>query len=137
MAYDAQGHASFEYGKYQVTGLVVVGVPQVTPLGTPDAGSFSPDGTITITISNSLVGGEHAGDVLGSIFARTFTVNGSTTARSTTAIDSLFATNSALVGTLYCSAPTVTTIAENDQRIAYSTGWHRLTTSPRSAAASE
>jgi hypothetical protein len=126
MVTDAQGHVTYQYGTYQVTSAVVVGIPQVNPIGAPDSGSFTPDGTITIAISNSLVGGVKAGDLLGALLGRTFTLTGSATARSTTAIDTVFGSSYLLAGNLYCSPPTVSVIEDNDPRIAYSTGWHHI-----------
>ena len=133
MVSDAQSHVTFEYGQYEVVSAVVTGVPQVTPLGTPDAASFTPDGTITITISNALVGGVQAGDVLGGMFGRTFLLVGSTVPSGRAAIDGLFGGQYTLVGNGYCSAPTVSTIEDDDARIAYSTGWHHVGNAAASA----
>ncbi len=57
---------TYDYGTVTATG----GVP--TRRGAADAGSFTPDGTIRITIANSKVGSPMRGSVLGGIDGRTF-----------------------------------------------------------------
>ena len=111
----------------QVVGLVL-GVPKTTKVGTPDGGTYSPDGTIAITIANSKVGSPKGGDLLGSVYGRTFTITGNTTTRSNTAID-LTATDGmyGLAGNARCAPPVVTTCVEDDSsQIAYDNGWHKV-----------
>lgn len=103
---------TFEYGTavVNVVGLVV-GVPQTTKVGDADATSFMrADGTITIVIPKSAVGNPKTGDLSGSIFGRTFTITGNTTARSNTAIDTVFANSYngtyRLVGNASCQQAT-------------------------------
>jgi hypothetical protein len=92
---DNNSQVTFEYGtaEVQVVGLVL-GVPVTSRVGTPDAGTnYTPDGTITIVIDKSKVGSPKPGDLLGGILGRTFTLTGNTTTRSTTALDTAFASS--------------------------------------------
>jgi hypothetical protein len=135
MTSDDNANVTFEYGTavVQVVGLVL-GVPVTTKVGTPDDGRFAADGTITITVANTKVGTPKAGDLLGSIYGRTFLITGTTTTRSTTAID-LTGTGDAyaLVGNGYCAPPVVTCYEDNDPHIAYGNGWH-LISDPNASA---
>jgi hypothetical protein len=98
MTTDTNGAVSFEYGTAVVNVVVAVGVPVTSKAGAADTASkYAPDGTITIVVANDKVGNPKAGDLLGGIFARTFTLTGNTTTRSNTAIDTSFA--SAFSGT--------------------------------------
>jgi hypothetical protein len=87
MTSDAGGAVSFEYGFVDtpVVGLAV-GDPQTTALGTPDAGSFTPAGLITIAIARDKVGNPQTGDLLGGISVRTY-ADSTNKVRSTNAID--------------------------------------------------
>ena len=87
MTSDSSGAVSFEYGTVAtpVIGLVL-GDPQTTKKGTPDAGSFTPAGLITIAISRDKVGNPQTGDLLGAFSVRTFSDN-TNKVRSTLAVD--------------------------------------------------
>jgi hypothetical protein len=85
---------SFEYGTIQTLSVVVVGIPQENPLGTPEAGSnYNADGTITILIDKSKVGSPAPGDLLGAVNGRTFNTGDTppeTLERSTALVDHTF-----------------------------------------------
>jgi hypothetical protein len=87
MTSDSTGATSFEYGTVAtpVVGLVL-GDPQTTKVGTPDAGSFTPAGHITIAISRKKIGNPQTGDLLGGISVRTY-ADSTNKVRSTNAID--------------------------------------------------
>jgi hypothetical protein len=87
MTKDANGVVTFEYGTVFVddTGIVV-GIPMTTPVGVPDAGSFTPDGLITIVLSKDKVANPKTGDLLGNFEVRTYNVV-SDVIRTTNAID--------------------------------------------------
>jgi hypothetical protein len=130
------GAPSFEYGTVAVTSAVLTAVGQFTPVGAPDAASgFAPDGTITIVIANDLVGGPRAGDLLGGVIGRTFLGGDQAATSSRVAIDTTdaLAEPYALIGNGAC-APAVTTCLEDDaSQIAYSNGWHLVSSSSASA----
>ncbi|MEA2163482.1 MAG: hypothetical protein QOK37_1609 [Thermoanaerobaculia bacterium] len=132
---DPSGVVSYEYGTIDLTDAVVTAVGQPHPLGTCDAEStYSPDGTIRLVISTSNVGNAVAGDVIGGLLARTFVTTGSVLTTSRTAIDTASTTNTYLmVGNGFCAPPTLTTIEDDDSRIAYSNGWHLLSDGNASA----
>jgi len=135
MSTDANSQPTFEYGtaKVAVVGLVL-GVPSTTKVGVPDVGSFTPDGTITITIANSKVGSPKAGDILGAIFARTFVLTGNQTTRSNTAVDQTAAGDPyVMVGNAYCAPPVTTCLEDDDSHISYANGWH-LVNDPNASA---
>ncbi|MEO5720811.1 MAG: dockerin type I domain-containing protein [Chthoniobacterales bacterium] len=73
MTKDAAGVVTYEYGTVD-TGVVglVLGVPETRPVGPPDAGSFTPDGLITIVLSKDKVGNVKTGDLLGNFAVRTY-----------------------------------------------------------------
>jgi hypothetical protein len=87
MTSDAGGAVSFEYGfvNTPVVGLVL-GDPQTTKIDAPDAGSFTPEGLITIAIARDKVGNPQTGDLLGGISVRTY-ADSTNKVRSTNAID--------------------------------------------------
>jgi hypothetical protein len=87
MTSDSGGATSFEYGTVAtpVVGLVL-GDPQTTKVGAPDAGSFTPAGQITIAISRDKIGNPQTGDLLGGISVRTFS-DSTNKVRSTLAVD--------------------------------------------------
>ncbi|HKP92749.1 MAG TPA: fibronectin type III domain-containing protein, partial [Chthoniobacterales bacterium] len=87
MTSDNTGAISFEYGTVAtpVIGLVL-GDPQTTKVGDPDAASFTPDGLITFAISRDKIGNPQTGDLLGGISVRTYT-DTTNKVRSTNAID--------------------------------------------------
>jgi BNR repeat-like domain/Dockerin type I domain len=117
MRTDSSGNATFDYGHVAtaVVGLVI-GVPTETKDGNA-TGSFSPDGTITITVPKSAVGNPQPGDLLGAVNGRTFTGDTSETQnleRSTLLVDHTFvkaqrdngapAATYTVVGNTACSA---------------------------------
>jgi hypothetical protein len=87
MSSDGSGVVSFDYGTVAtpVIGLVL-GDPQTTTVGTPDAGGFTPAGLITFAISRNKIGNPQASDLLGGISVRTFS-DSTNKVRSTLAID--------------------------------------------------
>ena len=97
---DAQGHVTYEYGSYGVTSAVATGVGQFTPLGPPDFGSWSADGTITIGIAKDQVGGPQAGDLLGKVTGRSYLVTGVAAQR---ALDVAYGTSYLVQGNAYCA----------------------------------
>ncbi len=123
---DNSGVVGYEYGTIDATSAVVTSVGQPHPLGALDAEStYLPDGTIRLVVSTSKIGNAVAGDILGGLLARTFVTTGSIVTSSRTAIDT--ASTSAtyiMVGNGFCAPPSVTTVEDNDSRIAYSSGWH-------------
>ena len=125
---DASGVVSYQYGTIDLTDAVVTSVGQPHPLGACDAESlYLQDGTIRLVISTSKIGNAVAGDVIGGLLARTFFTTGNVLTTSRTAVDTASTSNAYLmVGNNFCAPPTVTTIEDNDSRIAYSNGWHLL-----------
>lgn len=87
MSSDAGGAVTFDYGTVAtpVVGLVL-GDPQTTTVGTPDAGAFTPAGLITIAIARDKVGNPQTGDLIGGISVRTY-ADSTNKVRSTNAID--------------------------------------------------
>jgi hypothetical protein len=132
---DPTGVLAFQYGTIDLTSAVVTAVGQTHLLGSCDAEStYLPDGTIRLVLSTSKIGNAAAGDVLGGLLTRTFVTTGSVVTSSRTAIDTAATTNTYLmVGNNYCAPPTVTTIEDDDSRIAYSNGWHLLSDTNASA----
>ena len=96
---DAQGHATFEYGTYGVTSVVVTGVGAYTALGVPDFGSYTADGTITIGIDKALVGSSKAGDVLGAVTAKAYLLTGSASRQP---LDAAYGISYLVRGAGYC-----------------------------------
>jgi hypothetical protein len=123
---DPTGVLTYQYGTIDLTDAVVTSVGTLHPLGSCDAEStYSPDGTIRLVISTSKIGNAVAGDILGGLLARTFVTTGSVLTTSRTAVDTASTTASYLmVGNGFCAPPVVTTIEDDDSRIAYSSGWH-------------
>jgi hypothetical protein len=87
MNIDSNSVVSFEYGtvKTTTTGLVL-GTPNTRKVGTPDSGTFTTSGLITIILSKDKVGNPRKGDLLGAFSARTYS-NVQTLIRTTDAID--------------------------------------------------
>ena len=125
---DPTGVVAFQYGTIDLTSAVVTAVGQPHLLGDCDAEStFLADGTIRLVLSTSKIGNAVAGDVIGGLLARTFVTTGSLVTTSRSAIDTAATTATYLMaGNNFCAPPTVTTIEDNDSRIAYSNGWHLL-----------
>ncbi|HEX8651658.1 MAG TPA: hypothetical protein VF708_12530 [Pyrinomonadaceae bacterium] len=85
---DNAGQVSFEYGIVTNIDASPASTQQPMTLGPAEAGSnYTPDGMITIVISNSKVGNPAKGDLLGTVSGRTFAGNGDVTVRPTAAID--------------------------------------------------
>jgi hypothetical protein len=132
---DPTGVVTYEYGTIDLTKAVVTAVGVLHPLGFCDAEStYLADGTIRLVISTSKIGNAVAGDILGGLLARTFVSTGSVLTTSRTAIDTASTTNTYLmVGNGFCAPPAVTTLEDDDSRIAYSNGWHLLSDGNASA----
>jgi len=82
------GVASFEYGTVTTVEAVPTNTSTPNKIGAADSGSFDPaTGIITIVLSASKVGSPDAGDILGSLVARTFSGNGNETVKSQSAVD--------------------------------------------------
>jgi dockerin type I repeat protein len=93
MTTDQSGTPTFEYGTVATLSVVVVGVPEEHPLGTPDSANFDADGTITIFVDKSKVGNPQPGDLLGAVNGRTFNTGDTppeTLERSTAMVDHTF-----------------------------------------------
>jgi hypothetical protein len=87
MTKDAAGAVSYEYGTVFVDDTAIaVGIPTTSPVGPPDAGSFTPAGLITIVISKDKIGDVRTGDLLGNFEVRTYNVD-SEVIRTNNAID--------------------------------------------------
>jgi hypothetical protein len=65
---------------------IAVGIPTTSPVGPPDAGSFTPAGLITIVLSKDKIGEVRTGDLLGNFEVRTYNVD-SEVIRTNNAID--------------------------------------------------
>jgi len=70
---DASSTPSFEWGTLADAGVPAVFVISETKQGVPDSASFQSDGTITMTLSKSLVGNPAPGALLGGVNGRTIT----------------------------------------------------------------
>ncbi|HUQ32737.1 MAG TPA: Calx-beta domain-containing protein [Pyrinomonadaceae bacterium] len=82
------GAATFEYGIVSTVETVPTNTSTPSKLGAADSGSFDPTtGIITITVSASKIGGPKAGDIIGTLVARTFSGNGNETVKSQSAVD--------------------------------------------------
>ncbi|HEV7377640.1 MAG TPA: Calx-beta domain-containing protein [Pyrinomonadaceae bacterium] len=121
------GAATFEYGTVATVEAVPTNAGVPNKLGQADSGSFDPaTGIITITISASKVGGPKAGDIIGTLIARTFSGNGNETVKSQSAVDAsplagpvdpYTGASYKVVGNLNCSngsTPTTPTLSIND-----------------------
>lgn len=89
MISDATGVVTFEYGTIttQVVGLLI-GVPTANMIGYADPTSnFASDGTITIVVPKAQVGNPAAGDIMGSIAAKSY-ADPTNNLRSTLVLDS-------------------------------------------------
>jgi hypothetical protein len=87
MTKDAAGVVTFEYGTVFVDdSTILLGIPMTTPVGAPDAASFTPAGLITIVLSKDKVASPQTGDLLGNFEVRTYNVD-SEVIRTTNAID--------------------------------------------------
>lgn len=133
---DAAGAVTFEYGIARTLSAVLANVLPPTRLGDADPeSSFSPDGTITLVISADKVGAPEAGDLIGGLIARNFPVRQNQTLRGDSAADQAsFAATYKLVGNALCEnpPPTVNCFEDDDAHIAYSNGWHRVTSAQAS-----
>ena len=70
---DASSTPSFEWGTLADAGVPAVFVISETKQGVPDSANFQSDGTITMTLSKSLVGNPQPGTLLGGVNGRTIT----------------------------------------------------------------
>jgi hypothetical protein len=145
MTKDQNGVVTFEYGTVAtaVVGLVL-GVPTTTKVGTPDAGSFTTSGLITIAVSKDKVGNPEPGDLLGAFSVRTY-ANVDTRIRSTNAIDTTTnadandptanAATYALVGSASCQGPGGggNCIEDTDPQVQFDNGWHLISDPDASA----
>lgn len=103
MTSDSNGAITYEYGTVATATVgLVLGVPSTTKVGTPDSGSFTPAGLITIGIAREKVGNAQKGDLLGAMSARTYPVV-TDQIRSTTAADT---TGNATNNDLSANSPT-------------------------------
>ena len=92
---------TFEYGH---TAVLATGTTQQTKDGAADtASTFSADGTITLVIANSLVGGVKAGDSLVNVNGRTQLLVGAGGTGLLETIDSTASGRYILVGNAYCA----------------------------------
>lgn len=98
MSSDGTGAVSYDYGTVTTNGNVPVSS------GAADAGSYSADGTIRITISNSKIGNPHAGDTLATLSGRNFAGTGLATLTKTSATDSTADSSYTLVGNASCQS---------------------------------
>lgn len=73
MTKDASGNVTFDYGTVATATVgLVLGVQTTTRVGTPDAGSFTPSGFITIAVARNKVGNPQKGDLMGAFSSRTY-----------------------------------------------------------------
>src|SRR6266542_3801748 len=145
---------SFEYGTVTTIESVPANLSQPNRVGDADSGyTDQQNGTITLVLSAAKIGGPKAGDVIGGIIGRTFAGTGDESLRSNTAIDTTSNairdpyTGSAFLifGNTPCGptpTPTPTpsplpcngtAIEDDNATIAYSNGWHLVTSSSASA----
>ncbi len=133
---DENGAVSFEYGFAESLSLVLADVQPPFALGVPDDASFTPDGTITITIAADKVGGPKAGDLIGGVVGRTYPVRNDLTLRGNGAADDVSLGNTyMLVGNAFCQnpPPTINCFEDDDTRISYANGWHTASSAAASA----
>lgn len=129
MRTDDAGAVSFEYGEVAVTGLVVTSIGQPTRIGDADAdSSYAPDGTIRIVLSTNKIGDAVAGDLIGEVYARTYSDTGAVQTGSRAAIDATSAQSSTyrLVGNSWCAPPALSCLEDDDPRIDLSSGWYSV-----------
>jgi hypothetical protein len=93
--------AVFEYG--HMATLATGTSQQVTDGAADPSSTYSADGTITLVIDNSLVGGVKAGDILVNINGRTQILAGANGTGLLETIDSTAAGRYILVGNAYCA----------------------------------
>ena len=98
MTSDGAGAVSYDYGTVTSNGNVPVSS------GPADSGSYSPDGTIRITLSNSKVGNPQAGATLATLSGRNFAGTGLATLTKTSATDSTADSSYLLVGNASCQS---------------------------------
>lgn len=85
---DNTGVPSFEYGTVTTVEAVPANASIPNRIGAADSGSIDQSsGVITIVLSADKVGNPKAGDIVGSLIARTFAGNADQTLRSNSAID--------------------------------------------------
>ncbi|MGI8732005.1 MAG: fibronectin type III domain-containing protein [Pyrinomonadaceae bacterium] len=133
MNVDSAGAATFEYGIAQTLSAVVANASPAERLGAADPESgFNPDGTITLVISADKVGGPGAGDLIGALVARSYSVAQDITLRGDSASDvASLGSTYALVGNASCGS-TATCLEDDAAQLAYSSGWHQVADSDAS-----
>lgn len=97
MTSNGAGTVSYEYGTVTSQG----NVPRTR--GAADAGSFSKDGTIRITVSNSKVGDPKRRDSLSTLSGRNFAGNGLASLTKSSAADSTGDSSYSLAGNASCA----------------------------------
>ncbi|MFN2454052.1 MAG: Calx-beta domain-containing protein [Pyrinomonadaceae bacterium] len=107
MTSNAGGAVTYEYGTVTANGNVP------TTRGAADIGSYTADGTIRITISNSKVGNPQRGNSLGALSGRNFAGTGTGTLTKSSAADSTADVSYTLAGNSSCTlgTPTPTPVA--------------------------
>ena len=132
---DSNGVVGWEYGTIDVTSAVVTAVGQPHPLGAADSdSSYTPDGNIHIVLSTDKIGGPVAGDIIGGLVARTYTVTGQQLTTFRAAIDQTkTASTYPVVGNGFCAPPVINCLEDDATQIAYSNGWH-LVSDPDASA---
>jgi hypothetical protein len=121
------GVATFEYGTVTTIEAVPTNTSTPNKIGAADTGSsFDPQtGVITIVVAAGKVGNPNAGDIIGSLIARTFAGNGNETVKSQSAIDATSTSGTVdpytagsymVLGNLNCqsSQPATPSISIND-----------------------
>ncbi len=105
MKSDANSNVTFEYGTLADAGVPALLVLGETPLGTPVA-NYTPDGTITMTVSRGAVGNPQIGDMLAAVGGKTIT--GDTPATDTLERSTTFVDHTFIKGTSDSAFPTAT-----------------------------
>jgi hypothetical protein len=129
MTTDQSSAVTFEYGTLADAGVPAVLVLGETKLGVP-TGSFTTDGTITMSVPKSAVGNPQPGDLLAAIGGKTITGDTPSTntfERSTAFVDHTFIKGQAdnaypaatytLVGNTNCSSGTIVPVSAVSRKI--------------------
>ncbi|MEA2202985.1 MAG: hypothetical protein QOI89_3700 [Solirubrobacteraceae bacterium] len=131
---DQNSAVTFEYGTLADAGVPALLVLGETKTGVP-TGSFSTNGTITMSVAKSAVGSPQTGDLLGAIGGKTMTGDTPATVtfeRSTSFVDHTFIKGQAdnaypaatytLVGNTTCSSGTIVPVSAVSRKIHGSAG---------------
>lgn len=125
---DQSGRPLFSYGMLAIdTTLIVADLAPPISLGVPDAASFAPDGTITITIAADKVGTPKPGGLLGGVLGRTWPFREQQTLRGDASTDTaLLGSTYMIVGNAFCEnpPPIVDCFEDQDASVSYAKGWH-------------